>query len=193
MFASADIAIDAGGFETFRERGTQEEVIDAEARVAREGIAEIFPERVDTLAGVRLAERIGPALRDETAVGLAHLRPEEGVIDPPLRRIHVEIGRHDVVVPDERNRHAGSEKRLGMFVKSFEPAQFVVELRPGCGITVGEIDAPNDDAVDRRLDVAAMRVVGIAGECAPAFDGYDAAREDRDAETIRTRHFLQVP
>jgi hypothetical protein len=40
-------------------------------------------------------QRVGPALRDQAAIGVAHLRPEQGVIDPALRREDVKIVQSD--------------------------------------------------------------------------------------------------
>jgi hypothetical protein len=37
-------------------------------------------------------QRVGPALLDQATIGLPHLRPEQGVIDPALWRIDVESG-----------------------------------------------------------------------------------------------------
>ena len=62
-----------------------------------------------------------------------------------------------------------------------EPAQLVVELRPGRRIAVGQIEAADQHAVHRRLDVAAVRVVGVARQAAPGLDRLGAAREDGDA------------
>ena len=68
-----------------------------------------------------------------------------------------------------------------MLDQPLEPAQLVVELRPGPRIAVGQVEAADQDAVDRRLDVAALRVVGIAGQAAPRLVDLADAAEDRDA------------
>ena len=44
-----DLAVDAGGDEPGCEGGAEQQVIDAQARVAGVGIAEVIPERVDPL------------------------------------------------------------------------------------------------------------------------------------------------
>jgi hypothetical protein len=51
-------------------------------------------------------QRVGPALLDKAAIGLPHLGPEQRVIDPSLRRINIEIGRHDIVIAGEHDRLA---------------------------------------------------------------------------------------
>jgi hypothetical protein len=58
-------------------------VIDAQSG---ECIPEIFPEGVDPLARVQRPQRVGPALLHKAAIGIAHLRPKQGVIDQALRR-----------------------------------------------------------------------------------------------------------
>ena len=68
-------------------------MIDAQSGVAGERVPEIFPERVDPLIGVQDPQRVGPALLDQAAIGVAHLRPEQRVIDPALGRIDIQIGR----------------------------------------------------------------------------------------------------
>jgi hypothetical protein len=70
---------------------------------------------------------VGPALRDQEAIGGAHLRPEQGVIDPALRRVNVEIGRHDVEVAGENGRRAAVQEAFGVARQPFEPAQLVIE------------------------------------------------------------------
>ncbi len=81
----------------------------------REGVPEIFPERVDPLVRVQYPQGVGPALLDESAIGVAHFRPEQRVIDPALRRVDIEIGRHHVVVAGEHDRRAGRQQVFGMF------------------------------------------------------------------------------
>ena len=62
-----------------------------------------------------------------------------------------------------------------------ELGELVVELRAGLGIAVWQVDAPYEDAVYRRLNVAALRVPGIAWELVAGQDGLHSAREDGDA------------
>ena len=81
-------------------------MIDAQPGIAGKGVPEIFPEGVDPLIGMQGSQRVGPALRDKAAIGVAHLRPKQRVIDPSLRRVDVEIGRHDVEVAGQNGRRA---------------------------------------------------------------------------------------
>src|SRR2546429_2949678 len=43
--------------------------------------------------------------------------------------------------------------------RSLKPAQLVVELRARSGVAVGQVQATDYDAVDRRLDVAAVDII----------------------------------
>src|SRR4029079_14135184 len=62
-----------------------------------------------------------------------------------------------------------------------EPGKLVVEFRARLRVAVGKVKAPYDDAVHVGLDVAAVLVLRIAGEDAPAFHGLCTPRKDRDA------------
>ena len=88
------VAVHAGGNKALRQRWTEQKMIDTEPGVAGEGITEILPECIDALAGVKLPQGVGPALRHKQAVSFPHLGPEQRVVDPSFRRIDVEIGRH---------------------------------------------------------------------------------------------------
>ena len=46
----------------------QQQVVDAQAGVAREAVAEVVPVRVDRLARMQVLERIGPALGEQAAI-----------------------------------------------------------------------------------------------------------------------------
>ena len=67
-----------------------------------------------------------------------------------------------------------------MVDQPLEPAQLVVELGPGARIAVGQVEAADQDAADRGLEVAAVRVVRIAGQAAPRLVDL-ALGQDRDA------------
>jgi hypothetical protein len=75
---------------------------------------------------------------------------------------------------------AAGEQSGGMCNQALEPFQLVVELRSGLRIAIGQVQAADDDPVHRGLDVAAVQVIRIAGQAAPAFDRFAAAGEDRD-------------
>ena len=73
------------------------------------------------------------------------------------------------------------DQRLRVLVQPLHPAQLVVEFRTRLRVAVGQIEAADDDAVDCRLDVAAMVVVRIARQAAPVLHRLDAAGQDRHA------------
>ena len=68
-----------------------------------------------------------------------------------------------------------------MIHQPLEPAQLVIELGTGRRVAVRQIEAADNDPVDRRFDVAAVRIVRIAGQAAAGFHRLGAACEDRDA------------
>jgi hypothetical protein len=51
--------------------------------------------------------------------------------------------------------------------QSIEPVQLVIEPRAGGRIAVGQIQATDQYSVDRRLDVAAVRIIWIPRQAAP--------------------------
>jgi hypothetical protein len=86
-----------------------------------------------------------------------HHRPEQGVIDPALRRVDVEIGRHDVEVAGPNGRRAALQNGFRVARQPVEPAQLVVEFWARRRIAVRQIEASDQDAADRRFDVPACR------------------------------------
>ncbi len=91
------------------------------------------------------------------------------------------VGRHDVVVAREHDRHAGLVERGGVTREPLEPGELVVEFRPGLRVAVRRIERSDQHAVDRGLDVAALGVVRIARQLGARDDRHHAARQDRDA------------
>ena len=72
------------------------------------------------------AQGIGPALRHEAMEGVAHLRPEQRVVDPTLRLIYIQLGRDDVVVAGQDHLGAGLQQLPGMRGQPLEPAASAV-------------------------------------------------------------------
>jgi hypothetical protein len=70
-----------------------------------------------------------------------------------------------------------------------KPSQLEIELRTGRRIAIRQVKAADQQAIDSRLDVAAVGIVRIAGQPAPGFDGIGSARQDRDAVPA----FLPMP
>jgi hypothetical protein len=53
-----------------------------------------------------------------------------------------------------------------MFLQPFEPAQLVIEFRARRRIAVRQIETSDDQAIDFRFDIAAVRIIGIARQTA---------------------------
>ena len=81
------------------------------------------------------------------------------------------------------------EQGLRVRGKSFEPFHLVIELGAGARVAVGQVEASNDYAVDRRFQIPALCRVGIARE--------STAGLDRPADTAKDRNtvpaLLTVP
>ncbi len=104
---AADVAVDAGSGHASRDGRVQQQVVDAEPRVATIRVAEEVPERVDPLVRVQVADRVGPPLGEQPAVRLARLRTRNRAsASQPAGLVDVELFRDHVVV-------AGQDDRLG--------------------------------------------------------------------------------
>jgi hypothetical protein len=71
-----------------------------------------------------------------------HLGPEQRVVNPALRLVHVKVGRHNVEVAGEHDGHAGREQLGRVRRETLEPAQLVVELGARCRIAIRQIEQP---------------------------------------------------
>src|SRR6516165_7977836 len=68
-----------------------------------------------------------------------------------------------------------------MHQQTLHPGKLVVEFWPRLRIAVRRIERGDNDTVNRRLDIARLPVVRIAGQFAPCHDRLAAARQDGDA------------
>ena len=156
-------------------------MIDAQAGIALPAVAQVVPERIDARVGMQFAQRVGPALLDEARVRGPALRLNERVVVPGCRRVDVDVGRGDVVVAGQHDGDVFAQQAAGVRGEPLEPGELVVELRPRLRIAVGQVDAADEDAADGGLDVARLRVVGIARQGRARDDRLGAARQDGDA------------
>src|SRR5947207_835919 len=72
-----------------------------------------------------------------------------------------------------------------MFDQPLEPPQLVIEFRTWRRISVRQIQASDQDAVDGRLDVPAMAVIWIAGQTASCLDRFGDAEEAVQPQFVR--------
>ena len=135
------------------------------------------------------SQGVRPALRNEPTEIFAHLDAEQRVVDPSFGFVDVELGRHHVIVAGEHDRRAAREKFGGMGDQAIEPTELEVEFLASDRIAVRHVQAADQEAVDRGLDVAARRVVLISRESAPRLDQVFAARENGDSVPA----FLALP
>jgi len=173
--------VDAGCLEPLRRGLVQQQMVDADAGIAFERAPPIGPEAVDALIGMQVADRIGPALVEDAAIGGFGFGREERVLLPVLGFVHIEVGGNDVEVAANDDGGIEVEKRCQMRVEPRHPLHLVIELRTGPGVAVGKIEAGDQDAADRGLDIAALLVAGIAGEPAARFVDFADAAQHRDA------------
>src|SRR5215212_9373927 len=156
-------------------------MIEPQAGVAAPCVPEVIPEGIDPFVRMERAYSVGPALIDEAAIGEPDLGAEERVVNPALRLVDVEFGRHDVEIAGEHHRHTAFQELGGVRGKTLEPSELVVELRPGRRIAVRQIEAADDDAANCRLDITALRVLEVARQATPGLGRVGPAREDCDA------------
>jgi hypothetical protein len=107
-------------------------MVDAQPGIAAESVAEILPERIDALFRMQQPDGVRPAHGDEFGIRCANLRPKQGIVLPALRLVNVEVGRHHVEIANQSHRHIEFEQFSGVGLKTLEPAEFVIELRPWC-------------------------------------------------------------
>jgi serine phosphatase RsbU (regulator of sigma subunit) len=62
VFAAAHLTVHASDSEMLRQCRTEQQMIDAETGVAREGVPELLPERINSLTRMQSPQRVGPAL-----------------------------------------------------------------------------------------------------------------------------------
>src|SRR5262245_11382033 len=132
-------------------------MVDPQTRISRPVIPEIVPERVNALIGMEVADRIDPPLPQQTCVRVTALRLQQRVLFPGSRVVDVEIRGDDVEIPAQHHRTARAMELLRVLDESLEPGELVVELGPGLRVSVGEVEAADDEIPDRDLDVTTVR------------------------------------
>ena len=105
LLPAAHLAVDLGVDQPLGQRRAQQEVIDAQAGIARIGIPEIVEEGVDRLVRMVGPQRVGPALLQQPKERRTDLGREQRVLGPALGLVDVPFGRHHVEVTGD---HDGS-------------------------------------------------------------------------------------
>lgn len=112
-------------------------MVNPQPEVPPPGAARVLPEGVDPGARVQVPDGVRPPLPELPAVRLPRLRPEQGVVHPALRPVHVELFRDDVVVAGQDDRLRLRHQLSSVGHEPFEPAELVVELGAGAGFPFG--------------------------------------------------------
>ena len=136
LLPSAYIAINARCRQTMDNGRAQQQVVNAKPGISGVSIPKIVPEGVDALARVARPQRIGPALGERAGIGVAHLRPKQRIVQPALRLLDVQVRWHDVAVPGQYDRSAGSRSSARLIRRSNHRSLYS-NLRPGAGLPFG--------------------------------------------------------
>jgi hypothetical protein len=89
VIPSADVLVDTDVREAVDEVGTEEEMIEPQARVPSISVPKVIPKRVNAFFWKKVPERVCPSLIDQLSIGVSDLGAEKRVINPPLRLIDV--------------------------------------------------------------------------------------------------------
>src|ERR1700722_15208360 len=104
---AADGFIDAGRHEPFGELRTEQKMIEPKARISLETMPHVMPESVDAFFGVLLAQRVGPALLDQSRISGPAFRLDQCVIVPGFCRVDIDFGRRDIVIARQHDWRTG--------------------------------------------------------------------------------------
>ena len=163
-FKPPHLAIDTGINQALCGFRVQQQMVDTKAGIAFPAVSLVIPERVHRRIGMHRADRIDPALIEKAPKQRPRLRLHQRVLGVGLGRIDVGVGRHDVEIPGEHDRRIEGVKLGRVRQKPFHPGELVFEFRPRLRVAVRRIERRDEHAVDGCLDVAALRIVGIAGQ-----------------------------
>lgn len=178
---AADPAIDARILEMISQIRRDQEVVDPQTLVPGPALAQIRPIGPRQRIGMERPHSVGPALIQQALERSPALRPQQGVVAIGMAGVDVGLGRDDIVVAGQHDGRAAVQQGLGVDVEGVEPGQLVVELWAGIGIAVGQVQATDQHAVHRRLDVAGLALIGIGRQGGASENRRHAARQDRHA------------
>src|SRR5258707_6723527 len=110
------------------------------------------------------------------------------------RAVTIELKAFTILAPDASAATTSLDDATHPFVApgccgppAVQPEPITDRFRRICDqcTSFGKIEAADEDAVHRGLDVAAMGIVRIARQAAPGFDGLHAARRGPDVHLDR--------
>src|ERR1700676_2445110 len=112
---------------------------------------------------------------------MATLRLNQCVVIERSRWIDVLHSRYDVVIAGKDDRHAGLHQFRAVLDQTFEPGQFVIELRTGLRISVRQIDGSDQHTIYRRFDIACLAIFRIPRQARSRQHRIALPRQDRYA------------
>ena len=133
---AANGAIDAGGDKALGGFLAQQQMIDAQAGVARPAVAQVAPVSVHRRVGMQRADGVAPALTEQARETRAAFRLQQRVLVVRFGLIDIAIGRHDIEIAGEHDRHVGGEQIRRMRDQPVHPGELVGEFRSGLRIAV---------------------------------------------------------
>ena len=160
--------------------GIQQQMIEPKPGISLPTISRVIPERVHRRIGMQRSNRVNPAVFQKAAEQGARLRLHERIVLVGFRRVYVAIGRYDVVVACQHDGRIEHIKLRCMRDETLHPSELVSEFWSWLRVAVWRVERPNKHAIDGCLDVAALRVRRIAGQCGVRGDGIAATCEDCD-------------
>ena len=163
------------------ERGVEQQMINSEAGIGLPVVAKKVPEGVDGLFGKAAAESIGPPLQEEALKALAALGLEQSVFNPGARVVNIKIGRDDVEISGQGHGVSRLTEGIGVGNQAAEPFQFVIKLRAGLRISIGQVEAADEHSIDRRLQIAAVGIGFVARQTPSGLNGIGASGQNRHA------------
>ncbi len=181
--------VDAGGDQSVGCLRREQQVIDPNAVVLLPSARLVVPEGEGTGTVAAGADRVGEPKVAERAEFVPRARQEQSVRRPLLRVARIEHARDDVEIAREDQRLLQPKALACVANKPLHPADLVGVFVGFRRVAIGQIDGRDDQIADLGFDIAAMRILGIAGQAALALHGLLAPGQHRDAvERLLTVH-----
>ena len=99
------MSVNSRPLQALRDEGIEEQVIDAQTRVASIRISKVIPESIDAFARMKCSNRIGPTLLEQPMIGRSCLRSEQRIVYPSFGFVDVHVGGYHVVIAGEDDRY----------------------------------------------------------------------------------------